>query len=160
MIHNKLQISMFFPHVLLDMVNLRFKPAYLVDVIFGWGVHVNFRWVAPNLTCQVSRWNNSAGRRMSWECWMWQIWERKFGSDRWNGFIVPFRTALAGLQDLAYFSSFLWHRFFCWTEMKNEHFGVVYDQMFLRFLEAMFSEGLKVTSTDIILYHIYLYRYM
>ena len=53
--------------------------------------------------------------------------------------------------------------------MKNEHFGVVlYDQMFLRFLEAMFSEGLKVTSTstDIILYHIYLdirryfYRYI
>ena len=40
--------------------------------------------------------------------------------------------------------------------MKNERFGVVYDQMFLRFLEAMFSEGLKVTSTDIILYHIYL----
>lgn len=47
--------------------------------------------------------------------------------------------------------------------MKNEHFGVVYDQMFLRFLEAMFSEGLKVTSTDIILYldiRRYLYKYI
>lgn len=42
MIHTKLQISMFFPMFCCNMVNLRFKPAYLVDNRFGWG----FMWIS------------------------------------------------------------------------------------------------------------------